>query len=238
MRLLIACFCGVLAALAVFWYISDIRAEATGARQQAIAKYGGEQIEVYVADRDINAGEELSPSNVSKRLWLVDLLPAGALGTEADVYGQTLAMPMLANEVVASAKLGEAGSAAEMLKIPEGLCALSVPSDNLRAVGGAIQAGTKVALYAAGSGEVRLLDTDVLVLATSNTVLTGSLAAGQAANGLSGNSSGVLGGTSSQANLKWVTLALQEERVQEVIAASEEQSLYLVLVGDDEGEKQ
>jgi len=223
-RLLIAGVCGVLAALLVFWYVSDVRAEASGAREQALEAYGGERVEVYVADRNITAGEELSPSNVSKRVWLVDLLPTGALSSEAEVFGQTLDLPLLANEPVLASKLG---SPIERVQVPEGYCALSVPSDDVQAVGGAIQPGSRVALYAAGAGEVRLLEAEVQVLATSKAAFSSG---GTEATGA--GSSALLSSATTQPNLKWVTLALQEERVQEVIAASQNQSLYLVLVGD------
>ncbi|MDR0308760.1 MAG: SAF domain-containing protein, partial [Coriobacteriales bacterium] len=220
LRLLIAGACGLLAAVFLFVYASGVRAEAAGARDQALAAYGGEQIEVYVADRDIAVGEQLSPSNVSKRVWLVDLLPAGASGEESGIIGQTVRVPMLANEVVVSSKLGVS---AEPFRVPEGYCALSVPSDDVRAVGGAIQPGSQVALYATNGTQAKLLVAEVQVLATSSSPALGNVASLDTgtANGTGSAYSG--SARSTQQNLKWVTLAIEEERVQEIITASQNQ---------------
>ena len=54
--------CGVLCAVCVFIYTQSVRAEAEDTRNAALARYGGEQIEVCVAKRDIAAGEKIDSS--------------------------------------------------------------------------------------------------------------------------------------------------------------------------------
>jgi pilus assembly protein CpaB len=216
-RLILALFCGVVAAVAMGFYATGIQAEATQSRQQALASYGGEQIEVYTALRDVAVGETLSSENVSSQLWLSDLLPAGALSEQGDVFGQTVTVPLLKNEPVVSAKLG---TLKKPVTVPEGLCAVSIPSEDVLAVGGAIQAGTAVTVYAAQAQVVELIAEEALVLETSS-----------GATSAQTESSGLFGGSSSRPKLSWVTLAVEPDTAQELIAASVVGELYLVLPG-------
>lgn len=60
--------CGLLCALCVFIYTQSVRADAEDTRNAAMAKYGGEQIEVCVAKRDIAAGESIDSTCYEVRL--------------------------------------------------------------------------------------------------------------------------------------------------------------------------
>ena len=64
-----------------------------------LAQYGGDQVEVYVAVRDIAPGESLNDSNVEKKLWLGELLPKEALTDLSAATGKTLSAPLFAGEV-------------------------------------------------------------------------------------------------------------------------------------------
>jgi pilus assembly protein CpaB len=216
-RLVLALICGVVAAAAMLWYATGVRAEATQARREAFASYGGEQIEVYVAARDIAVGETLSSENTSPQLWLSDLLPAGALYEQNEVFGQTVAVPLMRNEPIVAAKLGESKTP---MNVPEGLCAVSIPSEDVLAVGGAIQAGTFVTVYAADAVTVELIAEEVLILETSNGATLASEGSAQ-----------LFGAANSRSSLSWVTLAVEPDIAQELIAASRSKELHLVLPG-------
>jgi pilus assembly protein CpaB len=216
-RLILALICGIAAAVAIVWYAADVRAEATRAREEALVSYGGEQVEVYTALRDIAVGEMLSSENVSPRTWLSDLLPAGALGNQDEVLGQTATVALMKNEPVLAEKLG---TLAGPVSVPEGLCAVSIPSEDVLAVGGAIQAGSFVTVYAADATVVELIAEEVLILETSN-----------GARALSGEASGLFGSTAARSQLSWVTLAVEPDTAQELIAASRSRDLHLVLPG-------
>ena len=56
--------CGVLCALCVLGYTQSVRGEAERARADALARYGGDQVEVCVAKRDIAAGETVDSGAV------------------------------------------------------------------------------------------------------------------------------------------------------------------------------
>ncbi|MDR1082699.1 MAG: Flp pilus assembly protein CpaB [Coriobacteriales bacterium] len=218
-RIILALICGIIAAAAMAYYATGVRAEATQTRQEALAAYGGEQIEIYTATRDIAVGEVLSNENVSLKLWLSDLLPSDALYEQEETLGQIVKVPLMRNEPVVAAKLGQT---ATPVNVPEGLCAVSVPSEDVLAVGGAIQAGTFVTIYAADTSTVELIAEEVLVLETSS-----------GARATSEGTSELFGGSDSRPKLSWVTLAVEPDTAQELIAASRSQELHLVLPGGE-----
>ncbi|MDR2714787.1 MAG: Flp pilus assembly protein CpaB [Coriobacteriales bacterium] len=223
-RLLMAVACGVVAAGLLLLYAGDVRAQAASSRAQALASYGGEQVEVLVATRDIAAGETLDASNASFEVWLADLLPVGAVLDTAEAFGKTTAVPFLKNEPIVLAKLGEG---ATQIVVPDGLCAVSIPSDDVQAIGGALGSGMLVDIYAVGSTAVSLVAQNVLVLETSNGFGAGSVGSGASASG------SLFGGSSARAPLKWVTVAVDAQTVQELLVAARERNLALVLPGND-----
>lgn len=222
-RLLIAIGCGVLAAMFFMFYANDVRSQAASVHEQALADYGGEQVEVLIASRDIAAGETLDASNVSYQTWLADLLPAGVARDTNEVYGKTAAVALLKNEPVAVPKLGERSG---QVTVPEGLCAVSIPADDIQAVGGALTPGMAIDVYAVGASTIALVAQDVLVLETSNGF---GLSTAKTEKG----ASSLFGSPSSRASLKWVTIAVDAAMVQEILSASRDKNLCLVLPGED-----
>lgn len=208
--------CGLLAAVCMFIYASSVRAEALGSREAAIAHYGGEVVEVCVATRSMGAGETVSDSDVAMCEWLVDLLPVDAATDSAEIVGQTVVLPIVENEPISKGKVGKPGSA---IPVPDGLCAVTVPSEDVLAVGGALESGSLVDIYAANSSGVRLLGEGILVLETST-----SGAASSQNTALFGNASG-------RGSVLWVTLAVTPESVEELIAASQSDRLHFALPG-------
>jgi len=188
----------------VLAYVAQVRADEAAAREEAIARYGGEQVEVCVAAHDILAGETISSSDVVRGTWLASLLPQDTATSLDQVEGRTASSTILANEPLALARLeGE-----DALTVPDGLCAVSVPVQDVRAVGGAIGSGARVDVYADTDKGIMLLGRDLLVLETS---------AG--------------GSQSARSGLSWVALAVNPDSVQELIAASASDELFLVLPG-------
>lgn len=194
----------LLCAVCLALYLTQVNGEVERARAEALARYGGEQLEVVVANRDIAAGEVVGDSMVDSRLWIADLLPAGAITSREDVVGKKLGSSVLEGEVISSKRLYESSSS---LDIPLGLTAVSIPVRDVQAVGGAIEAGMAVDLYATGSTATVLLVEDALVLATS-------LAEAEAY---------------SSPSVSWITLAVDPASVTELVAAAQNLELYLTL---------
>ena len=66
--LIICLISGVLCAACVLLYANSVRSSAESARKEALARYGGEQIEVCVATKDIASGCTIDATNVETRL--------------------------------------------------------------------------------------------------------------------------------------------------------------------------
>ena len=210
---IIAVACGIVCAACIALFMLSVQGEANAARAEALARYGGEQVEVCVATRDVAAGERIDISAMEKRLWIADLLPDGAVREASDVAGKTATSSILKGEVVSSKRFESSHS---VLDIPAGKEALSVPAKAVQAVGGAVSSGMVVDVYSSGDTTTKPLVRDVVVLDTSV-----------------GNAGSLISGDSG-----WITLAIDPEHVQEIIAASNATSLYFVIPGESarEGE--
>lgn len=205
--IVISILCGLLCAGCVFAYLQSVRGEAEAARAEALARYGGEQLEVCVAKRDIAAGESVEASAIETKLWVADLLPEDAVREASEVTGHQATSTILAGEVLSHRRFDQQHSD---LEVPEGLVALSVPAKDVQAVGGAVSAGSRVDMYASGNTTTEAIAHDVLVLATS---ASGSRVAG----------------SSGSEGMAWVTVALDPASVQEVISAAQKTELYFSL---------
>lgn len=199
--------CGTLCATCVAGFLWNVQGEANATRAEVLARYGGEQVEVCVATRDVAAGERLDASAVETKLWVADLLPEQAVSDSMAAVGRTATSSILKGEVISERRFQEGPGA---LDIPQGFDAVSVPTKAVQAVGGAIRPGMSVDVYSLGSSGTTPLAQNVIVLATS-VGESGSLVS---------NDSG------------WITLAVAPERVEEIIAASGKTNLYFVLPGD------
>lgn len=204
--------CGVICALCVLIYTQSVRAEAEDTRNAALARYGGEQIEVCVAKRDIAAGEKIDSTCYELKLWLADLLPDDAVRNSNDILGKQLTSSIVSGEVITSKRFQDS---AVSLEVPAGLSAVSVPAKDVSAVGGAINAGMHIDVYATGNISTSLIAQNVLVLATSTTFTEGT-----------------------SASVTWITLAVEPSEVQELVAASQTTTLYFVLPSEEAEESQ
>ena len=204
---IVAIICGAVCAICVFAFMGTVQGEANAARAEALARYGGEQVDVCVATRDIAAGERVDASAVETKLWVADLLPEGALSEPSEIVGRTAASSILKGEVLSSKRFEQAHS---ILDVPAGKVAVSVPAKTVQAVGGAVQPGMHVDIYATGDSAATALAEGVLVLATSS------------------NEGGGL-----RSDAAWITVALDPEKVQEMVTASSRYDLYFVLPADE-----
>ena len=205
---IIALVCGVLCAACVALFMTSVQGEADAARAEALARYGGEQVEACVATRDIVAGERVDLSAVETKMWVADLLPEEAVRSSSDIVGKTATSSIFKGEVITE---GRFQAARDALDVPAGKQAVSVPAKAVQAVGGAIRPGMGIDIYSLGDTGTTLLAQNVTVLDTSMGS-SGSIASGD--NG-------------------WITLAVDPSRVQELIAASGKTTLYFTLPGQE-----
>ena len=124
--------CGVLCAICVFMYLQDAGAQVDAARAEALERFGGEQVEVCVAKRDIAAGEVVDAAAFEKRMWVTALLPDDPLTQDSDVLGKQVTSTVLKGEVLTSRRFEESSSSIE---VPGELTAVSVPARDVQTVG-------------------------------------------------------------------------------------------------------
>ena len=206
--MIVGIVCGIACAVCVLLYLQDVGARAEAARAEALDRFGGDQIEVCVAKRDIATGETIDEGSIEKRMWVADLLPESPVTVSAEVVGKQATSSILKGEVITSQRFEEALSAVE---VPDDLTAVSVPARDVQTVGGALRPGMFVDVYATGQSSALLVAHSVLVLSTN----------------ASGNAKG------SADSVSWVTLALSPENVQEVVSIAQSSQLYFTLPGDD-----
>lgn len=198
--------CGVACAVLVFIYMQEVGKEAETARAEALARYGGEQVEVCVARRDIAMGEVVDSGSVEVRTWVADLLPRGALRDPSQVIGKKASSAIYTGEVLCEPRFQELKS---QIDIPNDTTAISVPAKDVQAVGGAIKEGDRVDMYATGGTSTSVIAKNVLVLSTN----------------------AASGGETSETKMTWITVAVKPELVQEVVTAAQRMELYFVLPG-------
>lgn len=206
---------GLLCALCVGAYVVDVDRNAAAAQAEMLAQYGGEQIDVCVAKRDIAAGDTISEGDIEVRTWIVTLLPSNAVTERSEAVGKQAGSTILAGEVISSNRFGFDAAA---LDVPDGLVAISVPSRDVQSVGGSLTPGALVDIYAVGPSSTVRMASSVQVLATS-------LESSQ----------------SSSSSSAWVTVAVDPKRVQELVSAAENLEIYFALpsesaCSDDSGD--
>lgn len=205
---IVAIACGALCASCVALFMASVQGEADAARAEALARFGGEQVEAYVATRDIVAGERVDLSAVEAKQWVADLLPEKAIRSSSDAVGKTATSSIYKGEVITSGRF-EVGK--DSIDVPADKQAVSVPAKAVQAVGGVIRAGMNVDVYSSGGSTTAVIATGVNVLDTS----IGSSGSNVAADG------------------GWITLAVDPAKVEELIAASNKTTLYFTLPGED-----
>lgn len=203
--LAISLLCGLICALCVSAYLQAEQARFQAQRDEALSRYGGDQVQVCVATRDIAPGEAYSSANVELRSWIAELSPRQAVGAVSDIEGKQAAGPVSSGEVITVVRCADNNTAA--IQVPAGKQAVSIAVESSQAVGGSLEAGVQVSVYSASSSG------SVAYLCDAQVLAAGTYSAGR----------------------MWVTLAVDPAQVQEVIAAARDSSsVYLTLPAEGE----
>ncbi len=204
-KTIIGVISGIVCCVSVFLFTQSVQAQAYEDRNALLAQYGGDQVEVCVARRDIQAGETIDSSCLETKMWLADLLPSNAVTDVNEIVGLTTNSSIIAGEVISKNRFG--GANAE-IEVPSGLVAVSVSAKEVQAVGGAITPGMQVDVYSTGNTSTTCIAQSVLVLSTSVSVYENN---------------------DQSTTLNWLVLAVPPESVEELIAAEEKTQLYFAL---------
>jgi pilus assembly protein CpaB len=103
--------------------------------------------QIVVAATDLSVGATLSQKDVALLDWYSDALPSGAFTKTSDVVGHPLLFPMSAKEPILQRDLGVQGAGIGLAgKIPEGMRAVAIRSNEIIGVAGFLYPGSRVDL--------------------------------------------------------------------------------------------
>jgi len=104
-------------------------------------------VQIVAAKADLSVGVTLSADNVMLLDWYSDALPSGAFTNVADVNGHPLLYPMSAKEPILQRDIGVVGGGIGLAgKIPEGMRAVAIRSNEIIGVAGFLYPGSRVDL--------------------------------------------------------------------------------------------
>lgn len=197
-------FAALTAVLCVL-YAQEVRADAERQRAEALERFGGETVRLVVATRAIEAGEALTPQCVAERDWVAELAPADALTRLDEAVDRKVTVPAAEGAPLTELNFRDE---TEMPEVPAGYMAVQVPMGDKLGLPDAVAAGSKLVAYRVADEGTRLISGDVKVLV------------------------GVSAGT-GYASRGSVSLAVRPDDVADILAASAEGSLRLVVPAAD-----
>ena len=104
-------------------------------------------VQIVVAATDLSVGVTLSQKDIALLDWYSDALPSGAFTKTEAVVGHPLLYPMAAKEPILQRDLGVEGAGIGLAgKIPEGMRAVAIRSNEIIGVAGFLYPGSKVDL--------------------------------------------------------------------------------------------
>jgi len=227
-RLVIALLCGLLGSACMGLFLWNQGRSVERTRTELINQFDTKAVKVLVAKRRIEAGTVLEERHFDEQLWPSLFVPEGAILAEhaATVLGHRSAAAILRGEALTAARVFEQELALDRLS--EGMCAVTLPTDAVHALGGELICGMRVTLMGVMSdGRVEAIAHDIELLSTNTAT---SSEDGQGAD--TGERATLLGGQQAGKHgetINWVTLALPDEQVRQVLAASQARTLHLVL---------
>jgi len=104
-------------------------------------------VQIVVSKTDLPMGATLSANDIALDNWYADLPPAGAFTDIKLVIGRPLLYPLSAKEPILQRDLGAEGAGIGLAgKIPEGMRAIAIRSNEIVGVAGFLYPGSKVDL--------------------------------------------------------------------------------------------
>jgi len=220
-RVYVSVLFGLIAALALGGFLYQTATASERAKMQLLNRFGGTTTHVLVANKTIRPGERITESSLASQEWPSILLPADpVLRSESHkVVGKSAHTIILVGEPLRSERIDETISVLE--SVPVGMQAVTIPTDPIRAIGGQVRVGMQVDLLcpnSTGTMEVLARDVTILALSTDDTLTDDATA------------SGILGGRATH-EIRWITLSVDPELAQQIVAAATAGKVYLTYSG-------
>jgi len=216
-RLLVALSAALLLSGAVTYFLNrKISRRTAGTSVLTAQKY-------VAASRPLQAGEVLKPESLTLLEWPAKVPFEGAFSRIEDVAGRALIYPVTVRQPILAGYLAVAGSGIGLtVKIPEGMRATSVHSDEVVGVAGFLFPGSHVDVLVTFRSDTVPTPTTQIVLQDVEVLTVGQKIDPEP------------GGKAESAGV--VTLLLKPEDAQKIVLASTQGSIHFVLRnGGDRG---
>ena len=235
-RLIIAMSSAIVAALCAILFLWSQAQSSTLAQTEIIEQLEGEVQDVLIARQRIEAGTMLNEDLFNERTWPGLYLPEGVVAAQdfPEIKGRRASATILAGEALTTLRFFDQPLALDRLE--PGMTAVTLPADDVHALGGELLRGMRLTLMASASdGQVAKLAQNIEVLSANTAAVQMDLAA-KADDPQADSSRSVLtGATSSQGaygsseSLHWVTLAIPNGQVEQILTASRAGMIHFVL---------
>lgn len=212
----IAIACGVIAALSIAVFLMLVVHASRRWQNGLIARYGGPTVEVCVAKHNLKVGQAIKSSDVAYQKWPIALLaghPILKKNTLA-LRDRRMSCFVLKGEPISREHLRLKVNRFDA--ISQGFTAVTLETDSVRALGGEITAGMDVTVMTTRD------PSNSKVLVPKAEVLSSSKQTAQ-------EKDSAFIGSSDKNEIAWVTLAIPDDKVEEVVAASVADATYIVL---------
>ena len=213
---IISTLCGIVAALSIAAFLALVVHASHQRQNDLLARYGGSVVEVCVAKHNLKAGQRINQDDIAYQKWPVTLL-AGHPILKKNMLA--LRDRRVSNSVLKGEPISREHIRSKVNRfdaIAEGFTAVTLETDSVRALGGEITAGMDVTVMTTRDPSTSK------VLVQKAEVLSSNKQVAQA------KESSFIGG-SDKSEITWVTLAIPDAKVEEVVAASVADSTYIVL---------
>ncbi len=141
---------GALSALLAFWATQQYAENRVAQERDRLLPKGG-FVEVLVAARDLTGGDVASPTTIAvRRIPKEWMLPDSLRPVDFEAVRQrVIALPLRTGHPLTLAHFRSSGLSGSALRLDPGYRAISIPVDEVSSVGGLIQPGDHVDLWAA-----------------------------------------------------------------------------------------
>lgn len=235
--LIVSILAAVMAAIFAILFMWGQAQTAANTQAEIIEQFEGGARRILVARSRIESGTSIERNLFSEQTWPGLYLPEGAIDVADfdEVIGRRATATIAAGEALTSLRVLD--QQLPLDRLSQGMTALTIPAEDIHALGGQILRGMRINLMAdAADGRVRLLVADIEVLSANTAAVQQGLAAGTGAdvdtdssNSFMSGSSDGFGYANNSEPLNWVTLAIPNDQVEQVLTASRAGTIHLVL---------
>ncbi len=163
-RLMISLLCALICALCFYLQARHIHAEYDRARNELMARFGSDVVDVVVAKTPLEIGDVVDRKNCEIVSWIAPLVPKGAISKLEDIEGSVVQNPFPEGAPVTELAFRKRD---EQVEVPSGYVALRLNNIDKLGVYSSVQPGSSLAAYEVRDSRARLITHNLRVLSCS-----------------------------------------------------------------------